>query len=356
LTKILHIGGVNSPHVTGILEQIKQYTNFEQCVISYPTTIKDYDKKLFMGISTYYYNYPLFFKNKPINAVESKKLEKFIAKVIAAEHPDIIHGHYLSKCAMPMYYAIVYSNKPGIVVPWSIWDIAQNSHMFSRIKACLNACSYVMCNNTKFLNVLLDAYSQSRSKGIFSFPPVRLYLYKNAVPNTHVPRLLITRTHYQAAFFSILPKIIKMFPNIEITSLSPGNIVQLSKKLGIYNKITFLPSMLTQEDFAKTVQNHNIVRSMAPDHGTSSTTIQAAYSGAVVLSHKSSWSYLKNNVNIIECDLTVEDIQNKLIYAIKNLKTLCPMFKKNNAFLKGWDADVTWKNLLTAYSTMLKGR
>jgi len=355
MTKILHIGGINSPHVNGIIEQIKQHTKFEQSVISYPANfLKEYNEKFFANIPIYYYNYPMFFNNKKMDSKEAKKMIAFTKTVIRKEQPDIIHGHYLSKCAVPLYCAVVVSKKPGIVVPWSTWDITTKKYMAVKIKTCLNVCSYVMCNNTKFLNTLLETYKQPPSKGIFSFPPIRLYLYKNTPPNTDIPRLFITRSYKQEVFLTALPKIIAMFPNIKITALSPPAAMNLAKKLGIYNKINFLSDMQTQEDFAKTIQQHNIVRSMAPDHGTSSTTIQAAYSGAVVLSHKSSWSHLKNNINLLECDLTVEDIQKKLIYAIKNLKTLCPMFKKNNAFLKNWDANVTWKNLLATYTTMLK--
>lgn len=353
---ILHIGGVNSPHVLGIVEQIKKYTNFKQVIVSYPAIPKEFDMNLINDIPQYFYKYPAFFTPKKVPKAAYADLAGFVCSVIKKEKPDIIHGHYLSKCAFIMYYFMVYSKKPGIVVPWSTWDIPNNKEMFARNKACLDSCRYVMCNNRKFLTALLSKLNQPQNKGLFSFPPIRLFLYPNRIPNTDVPRLLITRKHYQDVFFKALPSVIKMFPNIEITALSPPSSIELAKKLGIHSRIKFLDDMVSQEEFAKLIQQHNIVRSMAPDHSTSSTTIQAAYSGAVTLVHKSVWDdTFVDNVNVLKCDMTIADLQNKLIYAIKNLPELCTKFKQNNAFLKDWDAEVTWNNLHEAYCKMLAG-
>lgn len=356
MPKILHIGGCDSPHVLGLMEQVRKFTNFKQCMISYPAKPKKFYKDFLKDIPIYFYPYQKFFTRQSISQDEENKLIAFVKDIVKKERPNIIHGHYLSKCAVIMYYCQYYSKQHGIVVPWSTWDITTNPCMFSRIERCLNLCDAVMCNNTKFLNSLLDHYKQSRRKSVFSGPPVRLYLYKNSVPNTDIPRIYLPRRYYQEIIFKALPKIISMFPNVMITALAPEKIKALSKTLGIFNKINFLPDMLAQEEFARQIQENNIIFSMAPDGGTSGTTMQAAYSGAVTIVPKGLYwakNFFKHGVNVLECNIDTHSIENTLIYAIRNLSTLCTTFKKNNDFLKEWDAEITGKNLVSIYNKML---
>jgi len=359
MPKILHIGGANSPHVLGIMGQIRNNTNFKQVLVSYPTTIREADKELLKDVPVYYYPYPKFFTNKCLDVVEDKKLLCFVKDVINKENPDIIQGHYLSKCAVITSCFIENSGKPGIVNPWSVWDIPSNKYMIKRNSKCVNLCSYVMCNHPKFLNSLLAFFKQPKSKNVFAGPPIRLYLYDNHVPDTSVPRLLLARRHYQDLLMMALPKVMKMFPKLEVTACATFDrdteqIIKLTKSLGIYNKINFIYETLPQEQFATIMKQHNIIRTMAPDQGNSGTTMQAAYSGSVTLVNKTKWDFLQDNVNVIQCDLTVESMQDRLIYSIKNLKSLCEKFSKNNKYLKKWDASETWKNLYAAYCSMLK--
>lgn len=359
MTKILHIGGANSPHVLGIMEQIKKHTGFSQTLVSYPTTIRDADKKLLENVPVYYYKYPIFFTSKPVPQIEDKKMIDFVKHVIRKENPDIIHGHYLSKCAAITSCFIEHSKKRGIVNPWSVWDIPNNKDMIKRNGKCVSLCSYVMCNHPKFLNSLLNFFKQPKTKAVFAGPPIRLYLYDNITPDTSTPKLLIARRHYQDILIKALPKVMSMYPELKVTAYATFDrdstaILKLAKDVGVYDKINFVHNILPQEDFSEIIKQHNIVRSMAPDQGNSGTTMQAAYFGAATLVNNTPWDFLKDGVNVIKCNLTVEDMQAKLIYAIKNIKVLCPMFKKNNTFLRKWDAEETWKNLFSAYRAMLK--
>jgi hypothetical protein len=356
MPKILHIGGVDSPHVVGIVEQIKNLTNFEQSIISYPANIHVFNVTILKDIPKYYYNYPKFFKNKPIDVKEHYKLIKFVRNLIVKEKPDIIHGHYLSKCSTIMYYCQYYSKKPGIVSPWATWDMPRNAHMLFKNKHCLTNCKYVMSKNMEFLYALLDFFKQPRSKAIFAGPPINLTAYSNHIPSTNCPTIYIPRNYYQGIIVKSLVSVLSQYPNIKITALSPNSIIQLSKHLGIYDKINFLPRMLSQTEFSEMIKAHNIIISMAPDGGTSSTTIQAAYSGAVTvvpINRKWDSNTFIDNKNVLKCQVTVQDITKKLIYAIDNLKDLCIKFKKNNDFLYKWDASSTGKNLINAYNNLL---
>lgn len=359
MPKILHIGGANSPHVLGIMEQIKRYTNFQQVLVSYPTNIREADKPLLQDIPIYYYNYPMFFTSKVLPIEEEKKLRSFVKNIVKKECPDIIQGHYLSKCAVITSCFIEESKRPGIVNPWSVWDIPTNNNMKKRNGKCIQLCSYVMCNHPRFLANLLQFFKQPNSKKIFAGPPIRLHLYEDSKPDTSVPKLLIARRHYQDILMKALPRVFSEYPELQVTAWATFDsdttkIISLTKALGIFDKINFMYETLPQEQFASIIKQHNIVRTMAPDQGNSGTTMQAAYFGAVTLVNKTPWDFLKDGVNVIKCDLTVKDMEAKLLYSIKNIKTLCPMFKKNNAVLKSWDAKETWKNLYGAYKRMLR--
>jgi len=355
MPKILHIGGSDSPHVLGIIEQIKQNTNFKQTIISYTYRVKASDSKTMEDVKLYKYDYPQFFTKHKIDPKKEKDVRKFVSDVIRREKPDIVHGHYPSKCAVPMFYALADGKIPGIISPWSKWDIATNPRMFSRIKRCLILCSYVTHTHKKFINAFLDAYGQPRSKFLFSGYPIRLHFYKDAFPDLSKPRIYVPRRYYQEIIFSAFPKILMRFPDLEITALSPISIQRLAEKLKIYDKIKFLPDMLSQESFSKMIKRHNIIFSMAPDIGTSCTTLQIAYFGAVALVHKTHWTngILDHGKHVVECDLNQRDVEEKLIYSIENYKALCMAFKKNNTFLEKFGAEITWNNLFLAYKKLL---
>jgi len=357
MAKILHIGGVDSPHVVGLMEQAKE-AGFSQAILSYPAEIRPFDVELFKDVNQYYDKYQVFFTSGMVPRAIENNLSSLVRDIIKKEKPDIIHGHYLSKCAVPMYHAMVHSKKPGIVVPWSTWDIANKKGMMNpRIQRCLNMCAYVMCNNTKFLTTLLDHYKQPRRKALFSGPPVRIYLYKNFTPDTTEPRVHIPRSYYQDIIFKALVNVFKSFPNLKVTALSSGAIRQLTKELGIYSKINFLPEvMLSQFDFSEMVKRHNILFSIAPDGGTGGTMMQSAYAGLVTITNHAVWNegLFKHNTHAIFCDaITVEDITTKLLYSINNLETLCQRFSANNKFIAQFDSAITGKNLIEAYKSLL---
>jgi hypothetical protein len=150
--------------------------------------------------------------------------------------------------------------------------------------------------------------------------------------------------------------VFKSFPSLKVTALSSGAIHQLTKELGIYNKITFLPDMLSQFDFSEMVKQHNILFSIAPDGGTGGTMMQSAYAGLVTITNHAVWNegLFKHNTHAIFCDvITVKDVTDKLLYSINNLATLCARFSTNNKFLAQFDTAITGKNLIDAYKSLL---
>lgn len=360
MPKILHIGGANSPHVIGMMQQIKE-GGFDQAVLSYPTEVHTCDQEFMKDVPIYYYNYPRFFTKKSIPEQHVKSAIKFVKDVINKEKPDIIQGHYPSKCAIPFFHAVTYSKKPGAIFPWSVHDIAKNKNMKNRIQKCMSVCSITFGNHPKFVKSFLRYYKKPLSSWVFSGPPIRLYLYENSKPDVSVPRILIAKRYYQDKIFVALSIVLKKVKNVKITSLLSSNeIMELSRKLGIFNKIDFIPGhlhgMLSQEDFAKKIKENNIVTALSSDPGISGVTVQSAYFGAITLSHYTPWAVdtFKHERNLLTCKITPNDIANTLLYAIENRKILCQKFKKNNTFLKKWDARVTGKNLINAYNSLLK--
>lgn len=357
MAKVLHIGGVDSPHVFGIVEQLAT-AGYEQTILSYPAQPHECHKKHLNGVSVYYHNYPEFFTGNSVPPTKRAKLKRSLKFIIDKEKPDIIHGHYLSKCAVAVTQSVAYSHLPAVVMPWIVHDITNKPRMKKRVKQCLDSCQFVLCNNRKFTKSLLKFYNQPASKDVFCGPPIRLYLYDQyKVPDTTVPKVYLAKSYHQPLIIRALRTVFAKRPQTKVTALSNTRVQDLAKRLNIYNKIDFLPEvLLDQPVFARKIQQHNIVVALSKDHGTSGTTIQAAYSGAVTLSHRTKWddNVFTHNHNILKCKINATDIANALIYAIDNRTTLCKKFKDNNKFLKAWDATITGKNLLKAYSALLE--
>ena len=315
MPKILHIGGSDSPHVLGIVEQIKKYTDFDQAIVSYNFVRPD--EVLLEKIPVYPYDYRGFFTN-PNGRNNNRALVNFLEGVIEEEHPDIIQGHYLSQCALPMSYAMLISKKPGIVSLWSTWDIQHKKTLFENNKQCIDLCSYVMDTLEGFLYECLRVYGAPMEKALNSAPPVRLHFYKDCVPDTSNPRIYIPRNYYQNLIFEALEAVLRFHPNIEVTALSPNSIINWTKKHGIINKINFLSRLLTQEEFAEMINRaqYNYIHG-SRYYGTSSTTMQSAYFGAVTITHRSHWAqeWFKDEVNTLECDLTAHSISSRLMYS-----------------------------------------
>lgn len=371
--KILHIGGSHSVHVTDWV-QLLHKEGYEQCVLSY----KNDRIRINRNIHVYHHPYDCFFPNGKTHLrpnLDLKKQEELlysiIDEIIKKEKPDIIHAHFLIVTCIPAFYAANKYNLPLFSSVWSRRILTTDPVLRKNIERALKKTHNVIVNCPKLCDDLSSFYSYDRSKCLEINPPLDLSLFHtDQTKDLSSPKILSARTmraqYHQDLLLYSLPKLVQKFPNIKVTliigqSAAHGKkyfnkMIVLSKKLGVSKYCTFIGRSLSQVEFSKLIQKHNIVYSVAEDPGCSQTTVQAAYSGAITIvqDYPAEPDLLVANENVLYTKLTRSSVLRTLYFAIRNMHSLQSKFYKNNRKFYVRSAEYVLPILISAYNSSME--
>lgn len=356
--KVMHIGGSNAIHVVDQL-QFLDAQGVEQCLLSYNEhgKMSDYLKS---KIPVHHlFDFKKVFGPGNIRADLQKKLYVYIKRVMVIEKPDILHVHCPAYCAVPAILCARCKKLPMLVTLWGVPDINMCSRSRMRIQKVAEYCSCLNAKNGNFARAFCRSYGISPKKFFLAGYPIRLSSYTGHIPDYSTPRVYIPRSYFQEMIVYAIYKVLRSGRDMHVTLHVPGKtahkITSLVSRLGIEDKFTYVHSMLPQEQFVESMKKHNILMSIGSDPGTSSTTMQGAYAGLVVLSHCSPYSkgILEDGVNLIKCGKVVRSIYSRLAYVIDNLRDLGDKFRENNKWLIKFDVKESIESIVGAYHSML---
>lgn len=354
--KILHIGHASSPerasaiHVKGIVDQIMKYTDFNNVILSCTKPKKGYYSS---NIPIYIYNY--------LNYLDTPKMRKIIEVIMDKEKPDLIIGHSFSQVAIPLNYACIVRDVPAIAVIWGYYDCIYNKKLvksYNNNLLAINKLNYLACTNTWLNAHAIDTYGIDKDDFIETGPSINLKQYKDHLPSTKKPVLLLAKPRSEAPIYGSLSLAFKRFPNLEVHAFAVSDGISLAKKFNVYNKVIYHKYPQPQDKFAELIKKCNIVYTSTGDPGTGPTALQASYAGCINIMRRcsSSIGVFEDKKNVIMCTPKVEDVKKKLIYSIQNMKKLCKRFKNNNRHLIKYDAENTWKILYNGILSCLEGK
>jgi glycosyltransferase involved in cell wall biosynthesis len=305
------------------------------------------------------------------NMQKEKDMYKLIDTIIQKEKPNIIHTHFLIFSCLPAYYAASKYNLPLFSSAWSKRAITNDRVLKIRLSNLLKKTSYLVMNSLLLYNEMESMYGLNGIKWLPINPPIDLSPYhEEQVKDLSVPKILSARAmreaYHQDLLIKSIPKILEKNNKTQITIIIGqsarhgkryfNEMVDLSKRVGVYNKCTFIDRGLSQQDFTNLIKAHNIVYAVAEDMGTSGTVIQAAYSGAITIIQNSfvDLSLLRPSENVLHTFVRPRDVEKVLCHSVMNLKTIQPVLYKNNRKLKSQSAEYTCSILTNAYDEVYR--
>jgi hypothetical protein len=362
---ILHIGGSHSVHVT---DWVKYQTKmgYRCCVLTHDSDRSALEKT----IPVYYYPYHTFYPHVS-NIQKERDMYKLIDTIIQKEKPDIIHTHFLIFSCLPAYYAASKYNLPLFSSAWSKRAITNDKVLKIRLNNLLKKTNYLVISSSLLYNAMKSMYGLNGVKWLPINPPIDLSPYhEEQVKDLSTPKILSARAmreaYHQDLLIKSIPKILEKNNKTQITIIIGqsarhgkryfNEMIALSKRVGVYNKCTFVDRGLSQQEFADTIKAHNIVYAVAEDMGTSSTVIQSAYSGAITVIQNVfvDLKMLKPSENVLHTFIRQKDVEKVLCHSVVNLKTLQPFLYKNNRRLKLQSSEYTCPVLINAYDEVYK--
>jgi len=365
--KICHIGGSHSIHVSSLVEELDRL-GFEQCVFGYyPVELSIIPKH----IPVYSYPYRDYCLSEWRSQNMEQKLTEQLTTIIKKEKPDIVHGHSLMYSCIPVYLANNLFNIPTIMQPWSIETITTpNQLVKAYAQRCINTLDYFLHGMPNIFKQFQSHFQNLPDEKYVVFRPLidlSHYQFKRTIEET--PKILSSRAmgeaYRQDLLIKALPHLVKEFPQITVTLIIGQNPLQgreyfekmiaLAKELDVIRYCSFIPRSLSEAEFAGLIQAHNIVYSIAShDAGFASTTVQAAYSGAITIVRDTDNidGILDHEVNTLRTKITEQDVAATLFYAVRHLPRLLTLFIENNRKLVNQDKRYMLNSLLNAYLDM----
>lgn len=365
--RICHIGGSHSIHVSSLVEELDRL-GFSQSVFGYYPVEHSIIPK---HVPVYSFPYRDYSTPEWRSQNLEQRLVEQLTAIIEKEKPDIVHGHSLMYSCIPVYMAKNLFNIPTIMQPWSIESITSPNHLVQAYtQRCINTLDYFLHGMPNIFKQFQNHFSNLPDEKYIVFRPlIDLSHYKFKRTVSAIPKILSSRAmgdaYRQDLLIKALPAIIKEFPQTRVTLIigqSPlqgkdyfEKMITLAKELGVIGYCSFIPRSLTEAEFAELIQSHNIVYSIAShDAGFASTTVQAAYSGAITVVRDTANidGILDHEINTLRTNINQQDITNTLLYAARNLTKLLKLFIKNNAKLINQDKRYMMNSLLDAYQNL----
>ncbi len=366
--KILHIGGSHSAHVADLVKELDK-RGYSQCVFSY----NGYNI-LPKHIPVYFFPYNRAYPDKVL-LDDAKKINRILHVIFNKEKPDIIHGHFLLFSCVALLLSSKIKKLPLIITPWNITrDIKSTGLLRSRLAACFSMANDILLPGKFLFDRLKSSFGVLKDKRYTEWRlPLDLSEYHDMLlPSDKFlcPKILSARVcspdHYQDLLIKALPSLIKKYKNLTITFIigqhAPQGkkyfnyLISLAKKLNVMKFCTFVGKSLSQENFSKLIQQHNIVFSLAEDAGCSQTNIRSAYSGAVTIIQKCDNELLQQNKNVLMTNCTQNSVNYILDYAIKNLMVIGPSFFTANRILRKQSVENIFTNLTNVYDGYSDGK
>ena len=364
--KICHIGGSHTVHVSDTVEELDRL-GYEQCVIGYYPVEKNITPK---HVPAYSFPFRNFHDPRWKSLDMDAKIIKFFDEVFSREKPDIVHGHSLYYSCLAVYLAKEKFGINTIMQPWSFEAIDSNEpsvEMYSR--RCIEGLDFFADSlpTRSVFKRFQAAFGNLPDEKLLVFrPPVDLSFYEQQRQITKTPSILSARVmgqcYRQDLLVKALPALIEEFPDTKVTLIIGQNpsqgkpyfdeLVRLSRKLQVDQYCTFIPRCLSKAQFAELIKSHNIAYSIAThDGGFGTTTIQAAYSGAITIVRDTNNTngILDHNVNALRTRIDERNIRETLLYAARNLEELQQRFISNNRNLITQGKEYMIKNLTDCY-------
>jgi glycosyltransferase involved in cell wall biosynthesis len=370
-TKICHIGGAHSIHISELVEELDKL-GYDQCIISYMPVEKSITPR---HIPVYYYNYRNYPNSPSELSIYAKSIESFLATVFTMEKPDIVNGHSSLYSALAATIAKIKFNLPMVIIPWSTHNLKNGNKSTQTIEnqALVNS-DRILVGSKEIFNYYKTYYKEIKDEQFVLFRPLLpLELYHRLRIVSDIPRILSIRVmgnlYRQDLLIQVLSDIIKADSRTRATFLIGqhpdqgrnyyNRMVELAKKLNVFDYCTFIDSSLSKEEFAEQIYSHNIIYSIAEhDEGYAGSTTMAMYSGAITISQyaEATKNELQHDVHLLKVKVTEDDIRDKLIYAINNMEKLQERFIKNNQFLSKFSKTKMIENLTNVYSFLMNNR
>ena len=355
-------------HVADLVKELDKL-GYHQCVLSYKQ-----ENLLPKHIPVYYYPYNKFYPNRSLPK-DAQALTKLVSSILTKEKPDILHGHFLIFCCVALGIAKDLSRLPTFLSPWSTRALTKDKVLLGRIDKCIKGASAFLTDKVSFFKLFQQTYNVNLKDRMYvQFRlPLDLSPFHDLDIGTKdfaVPRILSARMmgamYHQDLLVNALQPIFSKHKTATATLIVGHNtsqglpyfneMISLSKKLGIYDRCTFIDHQLPQAEFSKLIKDHNIVYSVCEDPGCSQTTIQAAYSGAVTVVRYNPLEdgILDHNVNVMKVQLKVSSVINSLDYSIEHLQELGPRLFYNNRKLRAHGTECTLPALTSRYNAAIK--
>jgi phenylacetate-coenzyme A ligase PaaK-like adenylate-forming protein/glycosyltransferase involved in cell wall biosynthesis len=370
-TKICHIGGAHSIHISELVEELDKL-GYDQCIISYMPVEKSITPR---HIPVYYYNYRNYPNSPSELSIYAKSIESFLATVFTMEKPDIVNGHSSLYSALAATIAKIKFNLPMVIIPWSTHNIKNGNKSTQTIEnqALVNS-DRILVGSKEIFNYYKTYYKEIKDEQFVLFRPLLpLELYHRSRIVCDIPRILSIRVmgnlYRQDLLIQVLSDLIKADSRTRATFLIGqhpdqgrdyyNRMVELAKKLNVFEHCKFIDSSLSKEEFAEQIYSHNIIYSIAEhDDGYAGSTTMAMYSGAITISQyaEATKNELQHDVHLLKVKVTEDDIRDKLIYVINNMEKLQKRFIKNNQFLSKFSKTKMIENLTNVYSSLMNNR
>lgn len=366
--KICHIGGAHSVHVSDIVEELDK-RGYEQCVISYYPLETAITPK---HIPVYHFPYRSYEHPDWERLKLEEKLEQFLGTVFKKEYPDIVHGHSLTYSCIPVRMAKEKFGKPTVLMPWSIHTIKRPNKIANYYeKRCIETLDYFMHPMPNVFKLFQSYYGNLSDEKLVLFRTlIDLSQHDKARAVSKDPKILSARVmgeqYRQDLLIRALPSVTNEFPNTKVTLIigqvpEQGknyfeNMIQLAKSLGVDRYCNFISTSLSQQEFAELIKSHNIIYSMSThDEGFSATTIQAVYSGAIVIVRNIPEidGIFEHNINVLRTEVNEKSLRESLLYAVRNIELLQERFIVENKKFRIYGKEDMLKNLIKCYEKIV---